>query len=162
MNNAIPLWWKGPVMAVVGFFFWMVSQPVIGNDLDAYLARVTGIQGVEAIQRGDAAGVSDVQRAAVRGDRLAAYNLGVAYSSGRVTGAPDPEKAAYWYRRAARKGSARAAYNLGALYANGRLRGHDSAVMAARWMRVASRRGHNMASVWLYRNDGGALSAGGR
>ena len=56
---------------------------------------------------------------AEQGDKEAQTNVGEIYERG-IAGAPDYEKAAYWYRKAADQGYARAMINLGFLYEQGR------------------------------------------
>ena len=72
------------------------------EDLDAALARNSGLVGVQLVLAEQPRGLRMLVNAAERGDRLAQYNLGVAYSQGRVTGRPAPKAALGWYRRAVR------------------------------------------------------------
>jgi hypothetical protein len=58
------------------------------------------------------------QTAADQGDKEAQTNLGEIYERG-VGGAPDYEKAGFWYRKAADQGYARAQIDLGFLYEQG-------------------------------------------
>lgn len=125
------------------------------DGLDAALARNSGLLGVQLVLAEQPRGLRMLTNAAERGDRLAQYNLGVAYAQGRVTGGPAPEEALRWYRRAADQGYAAAAYNAGALFANGEM-GDVDMQRAAFWMQRAVEMRHARAARWLarYRRDG--------
>lgn len=122
------------------------------DEFDAALARNSGVVGVQLVLAEQPRGLRMLVNAAERGDRLAQYNLGVAYSQGRVTGRPAPETALRWYRRAAEQGYASAAYNAGALFANGAI-GAVDLERAAQWMRWAAGMRHAAASRWLARRE---------
>jgi TPR repeat protein len=122
------------------------------EDLDAALARNSGLVGVQLVLAEQPRGLRMLVNAAERGDRLAQYNLGVAYAQGRVTGRPAPEAALGWYRRAAAQGHASAAYNAGVLFTNGTI-GAVDLERATQWMRWAADMRHAAASRWLARRD---------
>lgn len=126
--------------------------------LDAALARNSGLLGVQLMLAGQPRGPRMLTNAAERGDRLAQYNLGVAYAQGYISGRPAPEPALRWYRRAAEQGYASAAYNAGVLFANGEMGAVDMQ-RAAFWMRRAVELGHARAARWLARSRGAAESA---
>lgn len=142
-----------PRAAVLIVFVVFAGTVNASNGLDQYLARVSGLQAVALIRSGDPDGVQRLMHAANRGDVIAQFNLGVAYSNGYVSGGEDAVRAARWYSRAAARGYARAAFNLGALYANGRLQDSDPPSEAKRWMKVAANAGHNGAMQWLFRQS---------
>ena len=122
------------------------------EDLDAALARNSGLVGVQLVLAEQPRGLRMLVNAAERGDRLAQYNLGVAYSQGRVTGRPAPKAALGWYRRAAAQGHASAAYNAGVLFSNGAI-GAVDLERATQGMRWAAEMRHAAASRWLARRD---------
>lgn len=124
------------------------------DEFDAALARNSGVVGVQLVLAEQPRGLRMLANAAERGDRLAQYNLGVAYSQGRVTGRPAPEAALGWYRRAAAQGHASAAYNAGVLFANGAI-GAVDLERATQWMRWAADMRHAAASRWLARRERG-------
>jgi len=82
------------------------------------------------------------------GDRLSLYALGKLYDAGGPGFAPDPERAAEWYRRAAAAGSTDARNNLALLYAEGRGVERDPAAAAELWRRAAAA-GHPQAQYNL-------------
>lgn len=85
---------------------------------------------------------------AEQGDRLSLYALGKLYDAGGPGFAPDPARAAEWYRRAAAAGSADARNNLALLYAEGRGVERDPAAAAELWRRAAAS-GHPQAQYNL-------------
>jgi TPR repeat protein len=109
--------------------------------------------GVEAWQKGDAAGAVAIWRPlADKGDADAAFNLGQAYRLGK--GVPlDLAQAQSWLERAARKGHTDAQSTLGLLlFQNG------NRVAAMRWLRAAAEAGEPRAllvvGTALYNGDG--------
>ena len=85
--------------------------------------------------------------AATSGNRLAAYNLGVAYRDGLGT-KPDAQKAIGWFERAAAAGDDTAAFNLGAIYDEGHLVAQDDQTAIA-WYDLAAQRGNTDAMINL-------------
>ena len=109
--------------------------------------------GIEAWQKGDAAGAVGIWRPlANKGDADAAFNLGQAYRLGK--GVPtDLAQAQGWLERAARKGHVDAAATLGLLlFQNG------NRVAAMRWLKAAAEAGEPrallMVGTALYNGDG--------
>jgi len=75
---------------------------------------------LEAFQRGDyATAYRLTMPLAMRGDRIAQYNIGILYAKGLGL-RQDDVQAAIWYRRAADQGWAQAANDLGLAYALGK------------------------------------------
>ncbi len=85
--------------------------------------------------------------AASSGNRLAAYNLGVAYRDGLGT-QPDVNKALSWFERAAAEGDDTAAFNIGAIYDEGHLVPQDDQTAIA-WYDLAAQRGNTDAMINL-------------
>ncbi len=85
--------------------------------------------------------------AATSGNRLAAYNLGVAYRDGLGT-QPDVTKAIGWFERAAAAGDDTAAFNIGAIYDEGHLIAQDDQTAIA-WYDLAAQRGNTDAMINL-------------
>ncbi len=85
--------------------------------------------------------------AASSGNRLAAYNLGVAYRDGLGT-QPDVTKALSWFERAAAAGDDTAAFNIGAIYDEGHLVPQDDQTAVA-WYDIAAQRGNTDAMINL-------------
>jgi len=85
--------------------------------------------------------------AAMSGNRLAAYNLGVAYSDGLGT-QPDVQKALTWFEKAAAEGDDTAAFNIGAIYDEGQLVPQDDQTAIA-WYDLAAKRGNTDAMINL-------------
>lgn len=96
--------------------------------------------GIMAYQRGDyATAMSELEKAAGRGDAQAYYNLGIAYAEGKAV-PQDRAKAVSLYQQGAGKGSVLAAYNLAQAYRKG-----EGVVLdhgqAAKWYEFAAKRG---------------------
>jgi len=109
--------------------------------------------GIEAWQKGDAAGAVAVWRPlAEKGDADAAFNLGQAYRLGK--GVPlDLAQAQSWLERAARKGHVDAAATVGLLlFQNG------NRVSGMRWLKAAAEAGEPrallMVGTAMYNGDG--------
>jgi TPR repeat protein len=85
--------------------------------------------------------------AANGGNRLAAYNLGVAYRDGLGT-QPDVNKALTWFEKAAAQGDDTAAFNIGAIYDEGTLVPADDQTAIA-WYDLAAQRGNTDAMINL-------------
>ncbi|MDE1159824.1 MAG: tetratricopeptide repeat protein [Neorhizobium sp.] len=85
--------------------------------------------------------------AATGGNRLAAYNLGVAYRDGLGT-KPDVTKALDWFGKAAAEGDDTAAFNIGAIYDEGNLVPQDDQTAIA-WYDLAAQRGNTDAMINL-------------
>lgn len=119
--------------------------------LHEMMAHNSGVVGTRMLIQHDVRGGQLLERAALQGNALAKFNLGVAYAEGRIAGRPDPARALYWYQRAAAAGNASAAYNIGALYANGAF-GAPDPVRAAKWMHRAAQSRHDGARRWLARS----------
>jgi TPR repeat protein len=85
--------------------------------------------------------------AAASGNRLAAYNLGVAYRDGLGT-QPDIQKALNWFEKAAAEGDDTAAFNIGAIYDEGTLLPQDDQTAIA-WYDIAAQRGNADAMINL-------------
>lgn len=85
--------------------------------------------------------------AANGGNRLAAYNLGVAYRDGLGT-QPDVNQALTWFQKAASEGDDTAAFNIGAIYDEGQLLPQDDQTAIA-WYDVAAQRGNTDAMINL-------------
>lgn len=115
---------------------------------DAAMARTSGLVAIPLVRAKQPRGIRMLVKAAQRGDRLAQYNLGVAYARGHVTGEPAPQQALAWYQRAAARRYAAAAYNIGALYTTAAL-GRADLERAAAWMRQAADWHHADARRWL-------------
>ncbi len=86
-------------------------------------------------------------KAAQSGNRLAAYNLGVAYRDGLGTKA-DVKKALDWFGKAAAEGDDTAAFNIGAIYDEGHLVQQDDQTAIA-WYDLAAQRGNTDAMINL-------------
>ncbi|MEQ1403907.1 tetratricopeptide repeat protein [Neorhizobium sp. Rsf11] len=87
------------------------------------------------------------QEAALSGNVLGAYNLGVAYRDGLGT-KPDVSKALQWFEKAAAEGDDTAAFNIGTIYDEGQLVPQDDQ-MAIAWYDLAAQRGNTDAMVNL-------------
>lgn len=87
------------------------------------------------------------QEAALSGNVLAAYNLGVAYRDGLGT-KPDVDKALQWFEAAAAEGDDTAAFNIGAIYDEGDLVPQDDQTAIA-WYDLAAQRGNTDAMINL-------------
>lgn len=85
--------------------------------------------------------------AAVSGNLLAAYNLGVAYRDGLGT-KPDVNKALDWFGKAAAEGDDTAAFNIGAIYDEGQMVPEDNQTAMA-WYDLAAQRGNTDAMINL-------------
>lgn len=85
--------------------------------------------------------------AANGGNRLAAYNLGVAYRDGLGTQA-DVTKALTWFEKAAAEGDDTAAFNIGAIYDEGTMLPADDQTAIA-WYDLAAQRGNTDAMINL-------------
>jgi tetratricopeptide (TPR) repeat protein len=85
--------------------------------------------------------------AANAGNRLAAYNLGVAYRDGLGT-QPDVTKALTWFEKAAAEGDDTAAFNIGAIYDEGTMVPADDQTAIA-WYDLAAQRGNTDAMINL-------------
>ena len=85
--------------------------------------------------------------AAQGGNRLAAYNLGVAYRDGLGTQA-DVNKALEWFEKAAAQGDDTAAFNIAAIYDEGTLVPADDQTAIA-WYDLAAQRGNTDAMINL-------------
>ncbi len=82
------------------------------------------------------AAIQQWREAAVRGDAVAQFNLGVVYGEGKGV-ARNAEEAARWYRKSAEQGNAAAQNNLGTLYLQGQGVTQD-VTEAERWYRKAA------------------------
>lgn len=82
------------------------------------------------------------------GDRVAQYNLGVIYESGRFGVPMDKGKAVVLYRQAADQGYANAQYNLGVLHLRGEGVKADQKA-ALHWLRLAAAQRHSQALAAL-------------
>jgi localization factor PodJL len=90
-----------------------------------------------------AIGGSTLRLAAIAGDPLAAYEIGVRFSEGRGVPASN-EEAARWFEIAAKKGIVPAQFRLGTLYEKGL--GVKKDLVAARDLyRAAAEKGHGKA-----------------
>lgn len=109
--------------------------------------------GIEAWQKGDAAGAVGIWRPlAEKGDADAAFNLGQAYRLGKGVSL-DLAQAQTWLERSARKGHVDAAATLGLLlFQNG------NRVAGMRWLKAAAEAGEPrallMVGTALYNGDG--------
>jgi hypothetical protein len=112
-------------------------------------------KGMEAYKQADyATALREWEPLAVRGDRVAQYNLGVIYESG--LGVPaDKSRALFWYRRSAEQGFAQAQNNLGRLFYLGDPVPPDYAKAAA-YFRLAAEQGVAFSHFFL-----GMIYAGG-
>ena len=104
-----------------------------------------------------AIGSSTLRLAAIAGDPLAAYEVGVRFSEGRGVPASN-EEAAHWFEIAAKNGIAPAQFRLGTLYEKGL--GVKKDLIAARDLyRAAAEKGHgkamhNLAVIYAEGPDG--------
>jgi localization factor PodJL len=104
-----------------------------------------------------AIGGSTLRLAAIAGDPLAAYEVGVRFSEGRGVPASN-EEAAHWFEIAAKKGIVPAQFRLGTLYEKGL--GVKKDLIAARDLyRAAAEKGHgkamhNLAVIYAEGPDG--------
>ncbi|HEX4881380.1 MAG TPA: tetratricopeptide repeat protein [Porticoccaceae bacterium] len=89
-----------------------------------------------------------LRRNAEAGDRVAQYNLGVIYESGRFGVPMDKGKAAALYRQAADQGYVNAQYNLGVLHLRGEGVKADQQA-ALHWLRLAAAQQHSPALAAL-------------
>lgn len=89
-----------------------------------------------------------LRRNAEAGDRVAQYNLGVIYESGRFGVPLDKAKAAALYRQAADQGYANAQYNLGVLHLRGEGVQADQKA-GVHWLRLAAAQQHSPALAAL-------------
>lgn len=87
------------------------------------------------------------QEAALGGNVLAKYNLGVAYRDGLGT-QPDVRKALEWFEKAAADGDDTAAFNIGSIYDEGQLLPQDDQTAIA-WYDLAAQRGNTDAMINL-------------
>ena len=93
----------------------------------------------------------NLRSAAVAGDAIAQYEVGLRYANGDNV-PQDLKQAAYWYGQAATQGLAIAQYRLAALYEKGRGVAKDD-VLARRWYEQAADKGnikamHNLAVIY--------------
>lgn len=96
--------------------------------------------GIAAYRNGDyPRAMTELNKAAARGDGQALYNLGVAYAEGKAV-PRDMAQALSFYERGAKAGSVFAAYNLGQVYRKGEGVTVDYA-QAAKWYEIAAKRG---------------------
>jgi localization factor PodJL len=103
--------------------------------LDTGLAYLDGT----GVARDDARAAQWIAKAAMQGEPLAQYWLGVLFERGRGETA-DPARALHWYELSAQNGNPRAMNKLALTYAEGRLR-PKSFPLAARWFARAAGRG---------------------
>ncbi|MDR2220609.1 MAG: sel1 repeat family protein [Methylobacillus sp.] len=95
------------------------------------------------VTAGDKSALETLTSKAQDGDRLAQYNLGLAYDFGQ--GVPqDYTQAAQWYRKAAEQNYADAQYSLGMLHDLGQGVPQNYG-QALRWYRKAAEQGHSYA-----------------
>ena len=80
---------------------------------------VTAMSVVAAPEQQVTIDLEGLQRNAQAGDRVAQYNLGVLYETGRHGVPLDKSEAARWYLKSAEQGYQNAQYNLGVLYLRG-------------------------------------------
>jgi localization factor PodJL len=118
------------------------SQEVTSNDGDT-LPAALGPQALRA--------------AAIAGDPVAAYEIGVRYLEGRGISA-DATEAAAWLERAWSKGSVPAAYRLGSIHEKG-MKGGKNSAEALRYYTAAAESGnikamHNLAVIFAEGADG--------
>jgi localization factor PodJL len=104
-----------------------------------------------------AIGGSTLRIAAVAGDPLAAYEVGVRFSEGRGVPANN-EEAAHWFEIAAKKGIVPAQFRLGTLYEKG-LGVKKDPIAARDYYRAAAEKGHgkamhNLAVIYAEGADG--------
>jgi len=93
-----------------------LALSVFGN---AGVAHAGAAEGWTAYRQGDYAGaLREWEPLAVRGDRVAQFNLGLMYEKGRGI-SRDMNRAIIWYRRSASQGYADAQNNLGRIYFTG-------------------------------------------
>lgn len=79
-------------------------------------ALAGAVEGMTAYRQGDfERAMREWEPLAVRGDRIAQFNLGLMYENGKGA-ARDKARAAHWYRRSAAQGYADAQNNLGRMY----------------------------------------------
>jgi localization factor PodJL len=104
-----------------------------------------------------ALGPQALRAAAIAGDPVAAYEIGVRYLEGRGVSA-DATEAAAWLERAWSKGSAPAAYRLGSIHEKG-MKGGKNSAEALRYYTAAAEAGnikamHNLAVIFAEGADG--------
>lgn len=87
------------------------------------------------------------ERAAMKGDLGAQYNLGLMHANGRGT-PKNPKEAIYWFRKAADAGDAGAQYNMGVMYDQG-FAGDRGRLEATHWFKEAASRGHAKSQYTL-------------
>ncbi len=114
-------------------------------------------EGMAAYERKDyAQAFAEFRLAAVQGNVMAQFNLGLMYANGQGV-AQDYSQAAAWYRKAAEQGDTMAQHNLGFMYKQGRGVAQDYR-QAVAWYRKAAEQGEARAQTNLgemFRNGQG-------
>jgi hypothetical protein len=96
--------------------FAVIALPLLAWLGEATPARAGAAEGMAAWRQGDfARALREWEPLAVRGDRVAQFNLGLMYENGQGVGR-DTARAALWYRKSAEQGYAEAQNNLGRMY----------------------------------------------
>jgi TPR repeat protein len=108
------------LLSLVGGVLWVVFGQKSANTIDELPQRTID--------------------AAIEGDRVEQFNLGLSYALGDGV-SQSYREAEKWYRRSAEKGFARAQYNLGVMYDYGEGVPQDY-VAAVKWYRLAADQGH--------------------
>jgi TPR repeat protein len=151
---------KGPTLTIIddqdsrpdALDFCLIGNYLIINQfaqygIDIVLRRTDGLNGqftTSELQRL----VADIRVKAEKGDPQSQYQLGHAFSAGRLGLAKDEAEAVRWFRKAAEENHALAQFNLAVCYENGQGVAKDE-VEAVKWYRKAAEQDYPFAQFIL-------------